>query len=213
MGANHDLDLLVAFRLAAAAAVIAVTISATTAACSHAHAGGRYLSDSWALNLENLTWKSFPPSSGSKSGGGGGPSLLPSSAPAPLPAIAGHVAVAWQGNVVVVGGHLKVCAVLCYAVLCCAATCAGARHALLLKRGPHLLCNHCIVSYLASCLAALHPNQATEAVPQMPVLMTLPACNNTASHPATGQGGSAGDACAAAGYQVGGLVCGTVRYG
>ncbi|KAI3430306.1 hypothetical protein D9Q98_004902 [Chlorella vulgaris] len=69
--------------------------------------GGRYLSDSWALNLENLTWKSFPPSSGSKSGGGGGPSLLPSSAPAPLPAIAGHVAVAWQGNVVVVGGHLK----------------------------------------------------------------------------------------------------------
>lgn len=79
-------------------------------------AGGRYLSDAWALNLENLTWRSLP-----ASGAKGGPPLPASSsadgaAPPPpplLPAIAGHVAVPWQGNVVIVGGHMK--------VRCCAA--------------------------------------------------------------------------------------------
>jgi hypothetical protein len=70
-------------------------------------AGGRYLNDTWALNLENLAWRSLPapgkapPPSSAPEGGAPPP-------PPPLPAIAGHVAVPWQGNVVIVGGHMKV---------------------------------------------------------------------------------------------------------
>lgn len=78
-------------------------------------AGGRYLSDTWALNLENLTWRAFVHAGSSKAAAG---APLPASTapeggevpppPAPLPAIAGHVAVPWQGNVLLVGGHMKV---------------------------------------------------------------------------------------------------------
>eukprot|EP00887_Chlorella_sp_A99_P000351 scaffold13.g351.t1 len=75
--------------------------------------GGRYLSDTWALNLEDLTWAQL-----SSSGRGGGAAPLPAStapatnggelpAPAALPPVAGHAAVAWRGSVLVVGGHTK----------------------------------------------------------------------------------------------------------
>ncbi|KAL4424739.1 hypothetical protein ABPG77_000082 [Micractinium sp. CCAP 211/92] len=76
--------------------------------------GGRYLSDTWALNLENLTWKAFVHGGSSRAAAG---AALPASSapegaavpppPPGLPAIAGHVAVPWQGNVVLVGGHMK----------------------------------------------------------------------------------------------------------
>lgn len=72
--------------------------------------GGRYLNDTWALNLENLTWKAFV------SGGKSSAALPASSAPAggappppaPLTPIAGHVVVPWHGSLVLVGGHMKV---------------------------------------------------------------------------------------------------------
>ncbi|PSC67948.1 acyl-binding domain-containing 4-like isoform X1 isoform A [Micractinium conductrix] len=64
--------------------------------------GGRYLNDTWALNLENLTWKAFVPSGAAKPVAEGTPRV-----PAALPAIAGHVAVPWEGSVVLVGGHMK----------------------------------------------------------------------------------------------------------
>ncbi|KAI7839120.1 hypothetical protein COHA_007124 [Chlorella ohadii] len=71
--------------------------------------GGRYLNDTWALNLENLTWKAFV------SGGKSSAALPASSAPAggappppaPLTPIAGHVVVPWHGSLVLVGGHMK----------------------------------------------------------------------------------------------------------
>ncbi|KAL4422567.1 hypothetical protein ABPG75_008764 [Micractinium tetrahymenae] len=77
--------------------------------------GGRYLSDTWALNLENLTWKAFVHGGSAKAAAS---AALPASSapegaavppppPPGLPAIAGHVAVPWQGNVVLVGGHMK----------------------------------------------------------------------------------------------------------
>lgn len=87
----------------------------TLPAPPHTHTGGRYLSDTWALNLENLTWKAFVHGGSSKAAAG---AALPASSapegaavpppPPGLPAIAGHVAVPWQGNVVLVGGHMKV---------------------------------------------------------------------------------------------------------
>ena len=74
-------------------------------------AGGRYLNDTWALNLENLTWRAFV--SAGRAGSGALPaSATPQGGAAPLPPlmpIAGHVAVPWHGNVVLVGGHMKVC--------------------------------------------------------------------------------------------------------
>ncbi|PRW20510.1 acyl- -binding domain-containing 4 [Chlorella sorokiniana] len=71
--------------------------------------GGRYLNDTWALNLENLTWKAFV--SGSKSGAALPASSAPAGGtpppPAPLTPIAGHVVVPWHGSLVLVGGHMK----------------------------------------------------------------------------------------------------------
>jgi hypothetical protein len=59
--------------------------------------------------LENLTWRAFPSSSSkaaAAAAGEGGDAAA--AAPPVLPAIAGHVAVPWGGNVVLVGGHMKV---------------------------------------------------------------------------------------------------------
>ena len=70
--------------------------------------GGRYLSDAWALNLEDLTWTQLASSKGG--------ALPPSTAPVngdelphqvSLPPVAGHAAVAWENSVLVVGGHTK----------------------------------------------------------------------------------------------------------
>lgn len=67
--------------------------------------GGRYLADTWALNLENLSWTCI--SSGKVAAASvdvDGTALLDPPALAPL---AGHAAVAWNGNVVSIGGHTK----------------------------------------------------------------------------------------------------------
>lgn len=85
--------------------------------CNHplrtAAAGGRYLNDAWALNLENLTWSqvtnpkrqpsSLPPSTN----GDGGEAEVPPPPPQ-LPPIAGLAAVTWNGNVICIGGHTRV---------------------------------------------------------------------------------------------------------
>ena len=52
-------------------------------------AAGRHLSDTWALNLENLTWDQVA---------AGGPGA---------PALAGHAAVSWNGNLLIIGGRAK----------------------------------------------------------------------------------------------------------
>jgi len=69
--------------------------------------GGRYLADTWALNLENLSWKCI--STGKLTAAAPsdqeGEQLMNSSRP--LPPVAGHTAVPWNGNVVCIGGHTK----------------------------------------------------------------------------------------------------------
>jgi hypothetical protein len=54
-------------------------------------AGGRYLSDAWALDLESLSWACV-----ARGGRGGG-----------LPPVAGAAAVAWGGGVLLLGGHFR----------------------------------------------------------------------------------------------------------
>jgi len=73
--------------------------------------GGRYLGDTWALNLENLAWTCI---SGSRKAaakaaqqGDSGEAAPLLDAPA-LPPVAGHAAVSWNGNVLSFGGHSKV---------------------------------------------------------------------------------------------------------
>lgn len=80
--------------------------------------GGRYLNDTWALNMENLTWKCIA-QHGGKSNKNDEPNnnsngneeeesaaLLPSSPV--LPPLAGLAAIAWNGNIVCLGGHTRV---------------------------------------------------------------------------------------------------------
>lgn len=78
--------------------------------------GGRYLADTWALNLENLTWRcvSAGKSPALKSSvaeaaekGGDVEERIALVAPVFSP-VAGHAAVQWNGNVVSIGGHTKV---------------------------------------------------------------------------------------------------------
>ncbi|KAG7671615.1 putative Acyl-CoA-binding domain-containing protein 5 [Nannochloris sp. 'desiccata'] len=68
--------------------------------------GGRYLADTWALNLENLSWNCI--STGKLTGAATldqeGGQLT---SPLPLPPVAGHATVPWNGNVVCIGGHTK----------------------------------------------------------------------------------------------------------
>jgi len=68
--------------------------------------GGRYLADTWALNLENLSWKCISTGkiTGAASSDQEGGQLLSSW---PIPPIAGHATVPWNGNVVCIGGHTK----------------------------------------------------------------------------------------------------------
>jgi hypothetical protein len=58
--------------------------------------GGRYLADTWALNLENLSWNCVLT--------GKGEAAATTTVPPP---VAGHATVAWNGNVVCIGGHTK----------------------------------------------------------------------------------------------------------
>jgi len=73
--------------------------------------GGRYLNDTWALNLENLTWKCIVGLS--KDAMAQQQQQEPSQAdaapllPPGLPGLAGHAAVAWNGNVLSIGGHCR----------------------------------------------------------------------------------------------------------
>ena len=84
--------------------------------CGCSAAGGRYLNDTWSLNLEDLTWtqitaprkgpSSLPPSTNGGAVVGEEAEVPPP--PPQLPPIAGHAAVTWNGNVLCVGGHTKV---------------------------------------------------------------------------------------------------------
>lgn len=62
---------------------------------------GRYLSDTWYLDLENLTWTFV---CGRKKGVDNDDSGSLNDA---FPACAGHAAVTWNGNVMLVGGHKR----------------------------------------------------------------------------------------------------------
>lgn len=77
---------------------------------------GRYLADSWALNLENLTWTCVAAAGKARAGAGAGageaaggaaPGAPPGLPPPGLPPVAGHAAVGWNGNVVALGGHTQ----------------------------------------------------------------------------------------------------------
>ena len=59
---------------------------------------GRYIADTWCLDLESLAWSQVVPSSSS-------PSSLSEGGTAGLPPSAGHAAVGYNGSVVLVGGH------------------------------------------------------------------------------------------------------------
>ncbi len=72
--------------------------------------GGRYLADTWALNLENLSWSCIStgksPASATAAGAQEGESTA-LMAPPSLPPVAGHASVPWNANVVCIGGHTK----------------------------------------------------------------------------------------------------------
>ena len=90
--------------------------------------GGRYLSDTWALNLENLTWRCVVAGKLFSTGTAKSSSSLATqqitteiddaaaetettplvvASSQGMPPVAGHAAVAWNGNVVSIGGHTK----------------------------------------------------------------------------------------------------------
>lgn len=88
-------------------------------------AGGRYLSDTWALDLSTMTWSqaAAPPPAGkqpsspsaeplppSSSGPPSGGTRPPPPPPPPLgnPPTAGHTLIPWQGSLLSIGGHIKV---------------------------------------------------------------------------------------------------------
>ena len=87
-------------------------------------AGGRYLSDVWVLSLDTLTWQLVPTSARPLPPVGGGTfdEIVPAvTAPllgyrddsgkpgstAALPPSAGHALVAWETNLLCIGGHTK----------------------------------------------------------------------------------------------------------
>lgn len=61
--------------------------------------GGRYINDTWALNLEDLTWTCVS--------GGGRSAALSAASEVQLVPTAGHAAVTWNGQVLVFGGHTR----------------------------------------------------------------------------------------------------------
>lgn len=60
--------------------------------------GGRYINDTWALNLEDLTWNCVS---------GGRSSALAAAESVQLVPTAGHTAIVWNGNILVIGGHTR----------------------------------------------------------------------------------------------------------
>lgn len=78
-------------------------------------AGGRFLNDTWQLDLATLEWKSPPLSSATRSAetlppSSSGPQSSGPSPPPPAgnPPIAGHTLIPWQGSLISIGGHIKV---------------------------------------------------------------------------------------------------------
>lgn len=73
------------------------------------NSGGRYLSDTWVLDLQSMTWapgpsstKGAPPPPPSD-----GPAEPPPPLPPAMPPTAGHALVPWQGLLLSIGGHIK----------------------------------------------------------------------------------------------------------
>ena len=159
------------------------------------NAGGRYLSDTWALNLDNLTWRAFPSSSSKVAAAAASEgSDAAAAAPPVLPAIAGHVAVPWGGNVVLVGGHMK--------VRCLPASWFPASAVPSAAGGCDCGCCHC-----CCCWAAIPAHACAYFTDR------THSCAAPLTSALAGQGGAACDACAAAGHEERHLVCCGVQCG
>lgn len=73
-------------------------------------AGGRYLSDTWVLDLDGMSWAPGPTSTrgAQPPPPSDGPAEPPPPLPPAMPPTAGHALVPWQGSLLSIGGHIKV---------------------------------------------------------------------------------------------------------